>query len=215
MFTGIIRHVGTVRAVRRWADGMTLTIDLGPLAGRVRLGDSLAVSGACLTLTSLAGAAGRFDVTAETLRRTILAHVGAGDKANLEPSLRVGDGLDGHLVQGHVDGVGRVSAVRAAPGAVMEFTAARELTDQMVPKGSVAVDGVSLTVVDVADGRFSVALIPTTLAETTLGDRRAGDEVNLETDLIGKYVRRALAGRSGAGGASALTMDKLRDAGFV
>lgn len=214
MFTGIIRHVGTVHAVRRCAHGMTLTIDLGPLAARVGLGDSLAVSGACLTLTCLDGAAGQFDVTAETLRRTVLAHLRAGDKVNLEPSLRAGDGLEGHLVQGHVDGVGRVSAVRAAPDAAMALTAAGELTDQMVPKGSVAVDGVSLTLVDVADGRFSVALIPTTLACTTLGGRRVGDEVNLETDLIGKYVRRALR-RLGADAAPALTMDKLRDAGFA
>ena len=213
MFTGIIRHVGVVGAVGSAGGGARLTIDLGPLAASAAPGDSIAVSGACLTVAALRGARGEFDVVAETLATTTLGGLRPGAKVNLEPALSLGGGLDGHLVQGHVDGVATVRQVRTDAEWVVRFDAPGELVAQMVPKGSVAIDGVSLTLVDVADGGFSVALIPTTLAETTLGALRVGDRVNVETDLIGKYVLRYLEQMRGGG--AGLTRQKLKEAGFA
>jgi riboflavin synthase len=211
MFTGIVRHVGVVRGVRPAGGGSRLSIDLGPLAAGLRAGDSVCVNGACLTAVAASGEEAEFDVVAETLRRTTLGALRPGGRVNLERSLQVGDGLDGHLVQGHVDGVARVRAVREDAGWLVEFAAGRELTDLMVPKGSVAIEGVSLTLVDVAEGRFSVAVIPTTLRETTLAGLQGGQEVNIETDVIGKYVRKYL----GPSASHGLTMEKLKDAGFA
>jgi riboflavin synthase len=212
MFTGIIQHVGQVRVVRPGGGALELAIDLGPLAEALAVGASVAVDGACLTAAAIDEAVARFDVGAETLAVTTLKSLRAGDRVNLERALRVGDGLDGHWVQGHVDGTAAVAAVRQAPQWVIEFAAEKSLTDAMVPKGSIAIDGVSLTLVDVADGRFSVALIPATLEATTLGQCRSGQKVNIETDILGKYVRRALGEAGGGGG---LTLEKLRQAGFV
>jgi len=210
MFTGIIQHVGEVVRAAVTAAGRRLAIDLGPLAEGLREGESVAVSGACLTATAVKGGVGEFDVVHETLERTTLGQIRVGSRVNLERSLRLGDGLDGHIVQGHVDGVARVRRIdRAAGGWVVHFECDKSLTDEMAAKGSVAVDGVSLTLVSVEDGRFSVALIPTTLAKTTLADLRAGDSVNIETDILGKYVRRML----GKGGG--LSIETLRRAGLV
>lgn len=212
MFTGIVRHVGKVLSAAASPAGRRLRIDLGPLAGGLALGDSVAVNGACLTACAIEGAAAEFDVVSETLARTTLGELGVGAGVNLERSLRAGDALDGHIVQGHVDGQAELRAVRRGGQWVLEFAAPRDLTAQMVPKGSVALDGVSLTLVDVTDERFSVALIPTTLAETTLGRLKVGGRVNVETDVIGKYVLKCL-GRLGAPGGG-LTLEKLRQAGF-
>jgi len=213
MFTGIVRHVGAVTDVRPSRAGAALTVDLGPLAEGLALGDSVCVSGACLTVAGQDARRARFDVIGETLARTTLGLLRPGGKVNLERSLRLDQGLDGHLVQGHVDGVAEIRSVRRGTEYVLELAAARELTGQMVPKGSVAVDGVSLTLVSVAEGAFSVALIPTTLDETTLGRLAAGDKVNIETDIIGKYVLRYLAALVAADGG--LTVEKLKQAGFV
>ncbi len=214
MFTGIIQYVGRLERTTTTSAGRRLRVEVGPLAPRATHGASIAVNGACQTVAAADGTAVEFDAVAETLRRTTLGSLTAGAAVNLEAALRIGDGLDGHLVQGHVDGVARLERIdRAGGGHVMHFTAEPILTEAMVAKGSVAIDGVSLTLVDVAAGRFSVALIPTTLAETTLGSLGAGDAVNVETDILGKYVRRMLAGREqGAGGVS---LDQLRKAGFV
>lgn len=214
MFTGIIRHVGAVRDVRPAGDGLRLTIDLGPLAEGLGEGDSVAVSGACLTVCGQSGAEASFDVVAETVSRTTLSDLRAGAKVNLERSLAVGATLDGHFVQGHVDGVATVRSIdRGANAWRTEFAAPQDVTDTLVAKGSVAVDGVSLTVADVGKDTFSVALIPTTLTETTLADLAVGNRVNVETDVIGKYVRRCIEQIAGSGGG--LTMDKLREAGFA
>jgi riboflavin synthase len=190
-----------------------VAIDCGPVAAGLRAGDSVAVSGACLTAVEVADAVATFEVGGETLSRTTLGRRAAGDRVNLERALSVGDRLDGHLVQGHVDGTAEVADIRRGEPWMLVLSAAPELTAQMVPKGSVAVDGVSLTLVEVADRRFSVALIPTTLGETTLGELRTGDAVNVETDLLGKYVRRYLEGLSRSAGG--LTVEKLREAGFA
>ena len=212
MFTGIIQHVGAVRRAEPAPDGRRLVVDVGALAGGLTVGDSVAIDGVCVTATEVQGALAAFDAVAETLGRTNLGALIAGSRVNLERALRVGDGLDGHIVQGHVDGTARVDHVaRVGGGREIHFACDGSLTDQMVPKGSVAVDGVSLTLVNVDAGRFNVAVIPTTLGKSTLGSLRGGDEVNVETDVLGKYVRQCLGSSSGGG----VTMDRLRQAGFV
>lgn len=215
MFTGIVRHVGTVLAASPAGDGRRLTVELGPLSEGLADGDSVAVSGVCLTVTGRTNTAAEFDVVGETVSRTTLGSVQAGTKVNLERALSLGGALDGHLVQGHVDGVAEVRRVdRERTGRRVEFAAPAELTDAMAPKGSVAVDGVSLTLAALARGAFTVALIPTTASATTLGDLKVAAKVNVETDMIGKYVRRYLESIAGAGGGK-LTLEKLREAGFA
>jgi len=215
MFTGIVRHVGRVEGVESSRGGRRVAIALGPLAAGLKPGDSVAVNGVCLTAAVLRGEVGQFDVMAETLSRTTLGRLASGGRVNLEPALRLGDGLDGHLVQGHVDGLARVARVREGATHELEFTAGRPLTDGMVLKGSIAIDGVSLTLTAVRSDGFGVAIIPTTLRDTTLGGLRVGDDVNIETDVIGKYVMKCLqtgAFRDAGGG---VTMEKLRENGFA
>lgn len=212
MFTGVIQHVGRVLSAQAAASGRRLMVGLGPLAESLKPGDSVAVNGACLTVSSLDGQAAAFDVVAETLARTTLGRLRADAKVNLERSLRAGDGLEGHLVAGHIDGTAEVTSVRRGGEVTVAFTAPGQLVAPMVPKGSVAVDGVSLTLTEVGENRFTVALVPTTLQKTTLGDLKPGDAVNVENDIIGKYVRKYLAGHLGAGG---LTLEKLKQAGFA
>ena len=214
MFTGIIRHVGVIRRVRNQSSGKRVTVDLGPLAEGLAVGDSVAVGGVCLTVTEIRRQGVDFDVVAETLARSTLGALTAGSRVNLERSLRLTDGLDGHIVQGHVDGTAQVQAVRSGGEHIVDFTAERQLTEQMVAKGSACIDGVSLTLVNVSPGGFSVALVPTTLAETTLGELMAGSKVNVETDVIGKYVRKHLGSILPKGG-SEITLEKMGEVGFL
>ena len=198
MFTGIIEGTGRVVSIEARRDKGRLTLDLGPVAEGVRVGDSVAVDGACLTATSLSGSSAVFDVSGETLSRTTLGDRRANDMVNLERSLRVGDRLGGHFVQGHVDGVGVLDSKKVLPGQwTVEFTIAPELGQAMIPKGSVAVDGISLTIADLKEDRFSVALIPHTIESTTLKDKAPGSRVNIETDMIGKHVARLLGKAEG------------------
>jgi riboflavin synthase len=218
MFTGIIQHVGRILASREAAGGRRARIDLGPLAEGLRIGASVAVNGLCLTASSVDGAEAEFDIVAESLQRSTLGRLKPGDRVNLEPALASGGRLDGHIVQGHVDGVAKVVSVQRGQPWIPRFAAERSLVDQMVPKGSIAIDGVSLTLVDVEGDEFSVALIPTTLADTTLADLAIGDQVNIEVDILGKYVRRFLQQMLDSGSAassSGLTLDKLKEAGFL
>jgi riboflavin synthase len=221
MFTGIVRHVGRVERVVSTRSGRRLRIELGPLANDLDPGDSVAANGACLTVASVDGGTGEFDVVTETLTRTTLGDLTSGSRVNLEPALRLSDALDGHMVQGHVDGQATVTEVRSQGAWEIAFACSRKLTDQMVPKGSICVDGVSLTLTTVQPGQFAVALIPTTLEATTLGERRVGGKVNIETDVIGKYVLkqiRLLSSEDASGGPAStagVTMDKLRNAGFL
>jgi riboflavin synthase len=192
MFTGLVEQMGEVRSIKPdGTGGHDLLIAAGGLADESRLGESIAVNGACLTVVGRDDGVLGFQAGPETLRRTNLGELTVGDRVNLERAVRLSDRLGGHLVQGHVDGVGRI-AERSQQGEweTVWFTCPRELTVQMVSKGSIAVDGVSLTLVDVAADRFSVALIPHTLANTTLGFKKLGNTVNLETDLIAKYVSK-------------------------
>lgn len=212
MFTGIVRKVAPVVSVRAHSPGARIGIDLGALAEDSARGDSICVNGVCLTVAAKAGTVCEFDVVAETLSRTTLGRLRPGDRVNIEPSLRVGDPLGGHFVLGHIDGTGVVAAPPSGTPPVLRVSVGPDLTLQMVSKGSVAVDGVSLTLVDVHRDGFTCALIPTTLQDTTLGLRRPGDAVNIETDILGKLVARHLGS---FGTASVLTMDKLRSSGFV
>ena len=211
MFTGIIRHVGQVLSVAPSAGGRAFVIELGPIAVSLREGDSVAVNGACLTARDIRGDRATFDAVHETLARTTLGRLVRGRRVNLEPAMRLGEGLDGHLVQGHVDGTAQVTRIdRSAGRWEAHFAADAEILAGCVAKGSIALDGVSLTLAGLTGSGFHVALIPTTLGETTLASLVSGDVVNVETDLIGKYVRKYL-GQIGGG----LTEQALRRAGFA
>ncbi|MEU6152856.1 riboflavin synthase [Actinosynnema sp. NPDC047251] len=194
MFTGIVEELGEVVAVTDLPDAARVTI-AGPLVtGDAKHGDSIAVNGVCLTVVDVVGGAFTADVMRETLLRSSLAKVAAGDRVNLERAAALGQRLGGHIVQGHVDGTGTVLArEKAQHWEVVHVGLPRDLARYVVEKGSITVDGVSLTVVSVADDRFSVSLIPTTLELTTLGRRSPGDPVNLEVDVLAKYVERLTA----------------------
>jgi riboflavin synthase len=193
MFTGIVEAMGDVEALRPQPGGARLWVR-GPEAwARPAAGSSVAVNGACLTLVAWEGPCFVADLSTETLARTTFCALRAGDRVNLERPLTLGAPLGGHLVTGHVDGVGTVTAHRPeGEGSVMRIRVPEVLAPLLVYKGSVAVDGVSLTVADLAEEEFGVALIPFTLQHTTLGVRGPGDAVNLEADLLGKYVARLL-----------------------
>ncbi len=203
MFTGIVEAVGRVAAVEPRGELLRLVLDAPSVAEGTRLGDSVAVNGACLTVVSVEGSRLAFDAVRETLQRTGLGELRPGARVNLERALRAGGRLDGHLVQGHVDATGRVARLERREEDVRLFVACDPaFAELLVEKGSVAIDGVSLTVVGVQADGFDVALIPHTLRETTLGERRPGDRLNLEADVLGKYVKkyldRVLASQPGA-----------------
>jgi riboflavin synthase len=192
MFTGLVQATGTVASI---GDGRLALETAEPLG--LTEGDSIAVNGVCLTATGIDGTTFGADVMGETLRRTALGSLGPGAVVNLELPLRAGDHLGGHIVQGHVDGTGAVESVEDEGFArVVRVAAAEDVLRYVVEKGSVAVDGVSLTVAEVDDAGFSVSLIPETLERTTLGAAEPGQQVNLEVDVIAKYVEKMLAGRT-------------------
>ncbi len=218
MFTGLIEELGSVQAMVRGQKSVRLTIAARKVLADVRLGDSIAVNGTCLTVVDFSATFFTADIMPETVERTVLATLQKEDKVNLERTLAVGDRLGGHIVTGHIDGVGRITEKRrndnavlitlAAPAAVMKY---------IVPKGSVAIDGISLTVVEHSAAGFTVSLIPHTAAATTLGFKQAGDPVNLETDIIGKYVAKMLQGEPEAeptAGKGGLTRGFLAEHGF-
>ncbi|MEW5762663.1 MAG: riboflavin synthase [Bacillota bacterium] len=213
MFTGIVEALGTVRAVRVRPEGASLTVEAANIAPHIRVGDSIAVNGVCLTATAHTEHAFTADVMAETLAKTNLGVLRPGARVNLERALRLGDRLGGHLVTGHVDGVGRILA-RNPAGIATVFTigAPPEVARYLIPKGSVAVDGISLTVIDAGPDRFTVSVIPHTAAVTTLGFKKPGDTVNLEADLIGKYVAHLLARGAGERG---ISLEFLAGHGFI
>jgi len=193
VFTGIVEVVAEVVAVEPNGAGARLVVAAPAIAAEVRLGDSVAVNGACLTVTDRSGERVAFDAVRETLERTALGELRAGSRVNLERALRADARLDGHIVQGHVDETGRVRELRPGPNDTRLFLeTSPRFTDWLIEKGSVAVDGVALTVVGIGAAGFDVALIPHTLAVTTLGGLAPGARVNLEADVLGKYVRRFL-----------------------
>jgi len=194
VFTGLVREVGTVASLEGGADGVRIEIDAPETARGAALGDSIAIDGVCLTVVAAADGRFAFDAVPETLDRTALGTLEPGSRVNLEPALRAGDALGGHYVQGHVDGVGTVRSVEPeGDGSRIWFDAPPELLRYLVEKGSIAVQGTSLTVAGVDDAGFAVALIPHTLAATTLGALAPGARVNLEADVLAKYVEKLLA----------------------
>ena len=191
MFTGIVKGMARVTSTsksRRGAETI-IRVRLGKLGRGLKKGDSVCINGACLTTTKLSKGEAEFEMVSETIRRTNLGQTRPGEMVNVERSLRIGDRLEGHFVLGHVDGIGIIEDIeKASSETTIWIKLDKELIKSVVPKGSLTVDGVSLTLVDVKDNRVSVSLIPHTLKVTTLGMKRIGDHVNIETDILGKYI---------------------------
>jgi riboflavin synthase len=187
VFTGIVREVGRVEAVEERGESVRLVVRAPETASGTAVGDSVSLGGVCLTAVEVADGTVAFDAVPETLRRSTLGHLQEGGGVNVEPALRAGDPLGGHIVQGHVDGVGRI---RRVDDEGIEVEAPAEVLRYCVEKGSIAVEGVSLTIAALGEGSFTIALIPHTREATTLGSVAEGDEVNLEVDVVAKYVER-------------------------
>lgn len=212
MFTGLVEEIGTIK---RLIGGTVckLAIASEKVINDVAIGDSVSINGVCLTVTSIGDGVLTFDAVPETLSRSNLQGLKPGDKVNMECSLRAGKMMGGHIVQGHVDGVGSIKSIKSlSDSAVIYITAPKEVLKYVVEKGSIAIDGISLTVASYDETGFTIAVIPHTLDMTTLCLKRVGDRVNLEADIIGKYVERFVNGRSGSSG---VTESLLRDAGFM
>ncbi len=213
MFTGIIEAVGTVKTVKNAHGGRIICVDLGALAQNTELGWSIAVSGVCLTVSRLSATIAEFDVSAETLAKSAMDTITTSAKVNLERAIGPQGRFGGHFVQGHVDGVAKIIAIeKKGDFAEIKLSAPPELLEEMVIKGSVAVDGVSLTVAAMDAKSFTVSLIPTTLKETTLGRAKIGDKANIETDIIIKTVIKQMQKMLPQN--QPLTVDKLRELGF-
>jgi len=195
MFTGLVAAIGSVRQNVVAGDGRDLDVDLGALRGPFALGDSIALSGVCCTVVQLQGKVARFHLSRETLDRTWLGRAAAGTRLNLEAALRAGEALGGHMVQGHVDGRAEVKAPIGALGGELGVRVPKELQRYCVEKGSIALDGVSLTIARIAGDELRIAVIPHTAQATTLGDRKVGDPLHVEVDVIAKYVERMLGDR--------------------
>jgi riboflavin synthase len=218
MFTGIIEGLGTVSAVRPAGAGKRLTIAAGFDLSGTKVGDSISVSGACLTAVTIAGRQFEVDVSPETVARTTLGSVRVGERVNLERALRLSDRIDGHLVSGHTDGTGAIDSREAAGNAIIvTVSAAEALTRYMIVKGSVAVDGISLTINHLEAARFSVSIIPHTAGRSTIGFKQKGEAVNIEVDMIGKYVEKFLSAQSGRPAAppSGVSMELLAKKGYI
>jgi riboflavin synthase len=220
MFTGIIEGIGTIREIRTQRLGRTMTLDADFALEGTMIGDSISVSGACLTVVRLEDRRFEVDVSPETLSKTTFGNARIGDRVNLERALRLSDRIDGHLVSGHIDGVGTVALKQNKGNAtVIAFNVPEAVSYYIIPKGSVAVDGISLTVNNCGINRFEVGIIPHTAKLTTISFKKVGDLVNIETDMIGKYVERFVTekprekGEKGPGGA--LDMALLAKTGFI
>jgi len=220
MFTGIIEGLGTVAAVRLAGEGKRLAVTVGFSLNGTKIGDSIAVNGACLTAVSIADTRFEVDVSPETVDKTCFKHVKTGEQVNIERALRLSDRLDGHLVSGHIDGTGRIThKTRHANAILVGFSVPESLAGYLIPKGSVAVDGISLTINRCDDHTFEVSIIPHTAGLTTIGRKNIGDMVNIETDMIGKYVEKFLARGKGRepdkSSNKPLDMEYLLKTGFI
>ena len=213
MFTGIIETVGIIKQVQPSGNQMRLSIDLNRIADGTRLGDSIAVNGVCLTVSRLNGTTAEFDVSTETIQKTTLTTLKNDSMVNLERAMSAQGRFGGHIVQGHVDGLGKIAAIqKQADFAQFRFEVPKELLAQVILKGSIAVDGVSVTVAKLDAAGFEVAVIPTTLKETTWHQSKVGDAVNIETDILVKITQGQLAAM--LPDSNGLTIDKLREHGF-
>ena len=218
MFTGLVEELGKVKALAKTASSARLTIAANLILSDIKLGDSIAVNGTCLTVVEYSDSWFTADVMPETVRMTVLGDLKYGDPVNLERTMRVGDRLGGHIVSGHIDGLGTILSKQPEENAIVIKIAAKpEVMRYVIHKGSIAIDGISLTVVDCSNEWFSVSLIPHTAKVTTLGHKRIGDTVNLETDIIGKYVEKLLGLKheGQASSKSTLTAGYLAQHGFL
>ena len=213
MFTGIIQQLCLVKTLSQSGDSAALTIDLGQLANQAKTGDSIAINGSCLTVSKLTGTLATFDVSGETLTKTTIGKLTPGAKVNIELALRADDRFGGHFVLGHVDGPATIKKIeKKANFATFTLTAPKDLLDQMIPKGSVAIDGISLTIAELNPDGFTVAVIPQTLKETSLGQAKINQKVNIEIDIITKTVRKYLQQLSPE--KTGLTLENLKQQGF-
>jgi len=213
MFTGLIEAVCTVKSVRRSENTMLLSIDLGGLAEDSKIGDSIAINGGCLTIAKLEGDVATFDLSGETLAKSTLGKLKPSSQVNVERAMKATDRFGGHIVQGHIDGTATIKAIdKHGQFADMKFAIPAELLDQMVVKGSVAVDGISLTIASMDRNSFSVSIIPETLKKTTLSRVKIGDEVNIEIDIIVKTIKKQL--EKILPQKQPLTTEKLKELGF-
>jgi riboflavin synthase len=217
MFTGLIEEIGQLKSIKRNGDSMRLSIAAQKIMDDLSVGDSVAVNGICLTVTDFAGGVFSADVMQETMNRTSLNGLTTGSKVNLERAMAAGGRFGGHFVSGHIDGVATLIEKKSQDNAViLKFTIGAELLKYLVPKGSITIDGISLTIVRLGTAEFTVSVIPHTLAETTLGECRLGDLVNIEVDMLAKYIERILSGIGNAptDGGNAITEEFLREQGF-
>lgn len=212
MFTGIVEGKGEIKEIKKTGKGVVLSIEAPFDLSNDKIGDSIAVNGICLTATEIRGSLFSADVSAETISRTSLAEIGTGNAVNLERALKAGDRFGGHIVTGHIDGKGKIIRRETRGESVyLEISADEGILRLIVEKGSVAIDGISLTVNSVQNNSFSLNIIPHTMEITTLCSAKTGDEVNIETDIIGKYVERLTMGKKNGG----VNMDLLENCGFV
>jgi riboflavin synthase len=197
LFTGIIESFGTVRRVESKGEGKVLSIHCDLDLSGTRIGDSIAVNGACLTAVGLGNHVFKVDMAPETVERTTFKDINVGSRVNIERALKLSDRIDGHLVSGHIDGTGTIVAInRKSNAIIVRIEVAQKLAAQMIEKGSVAVEGISLTINECTDRLFDVSVIPHTASVTTIGVKQVGDQVNIETDMIGKYIQKYLLGSS-------------------
>jgi riboflavin synthase len=195
LFTGIIESFGTIKRIESQGEGKILHIGCDLDVSKSKIGDSIAVNGACLTAVSIEKNAFKVDMAPETVERTTFKHLTSGSRVNIERALRLSDRIDGHLVSGHIDGTGIISSItRKSNAVIIKIDVPQKIAADMIEKGSIAIEGISLTVNKCSDKDFEVSIIPHTADITTIGLKRVGDEVNLETDMIGKYVKRILMG---------------------
>ena len=216
MFTGIVEEVGTIRSVVSGGSSGEIAINARTVLENTKIGDSIAVNGVCLTVTKMTDGGFTADVMPETLRRSNLGRLHIGDSVNLERAMAADGRFGGHIVSGHIDGVGTVAEMKRESNAVwVKISADNDILRLIVEKGSIAIDGISLTVAEVTDKDFSVSIIPHTGSETTLLQKRIGDRVNLENDIVGKYVEKLLQPKSVPSKTeSKITMEFLREHGF-
>ena len=220
MFTGLIETIGIISAIHPRGDVWQIDIEAPKIAGELRLGDSVSVSGACSTVVRSDNRSFSIEIMEETRKKTKMGALSVGSKVNLERAMRLDSRLDGHMVSGHIDGLAEVYKTEVYPETRKYFFKAPiELLSGIVPKGSVAIDGISLTVIDVDEEMFSVGIIPTTISETTLSELKTGDPVNIETDILGKYISKFLEARfsearDGTEMKNSLTLDKLAKYGW-
>jgi riboflavin synthase len=213
MFTGIIEEVGIIKGIQKGANWSVMTIQAASILKDVQLGDSIAVNGICLTVTSFKASQFTVDVMPETMDKTSLSELSIGAQVNLERAMTAGGRFGGHFVSGHVDGTGTISSIQNYGNAVLfDIKAPESLLYYMIPKGSITIDGISLTILDIESDRFRVSVIPHTLDHTVLKTKQAGHKVNLECDMIGKYIEKFISGRKPA---SKLSESFLAEHGFI